>query len=141
MYTERFSERWALLGTINPASHTTEQNTGFVSCANYSRVVALIHCGVIGGDLDVDVEESLTTAGTTTQQFDSGNKDITKTATTDNDTFSIIEIKGEEFDVADAYDCINIEVTPASAGIFSVALLGLADFPPASTTLLDTVTD
>ena len=139
-YTERFSERWALLAVINPASHSTEQNAGAVSCANYSRVVAIIHCGVLGGDLDIDVEEAVTTTGALAS-FDAGGKDITKTATTDDDTVSVIEIKGEEFTVVSAYDCINVEVTPAAAGIFGVQIWGLADFPPASTTNLDTVTD
>ena len=139
-YTERFSERWALLATIEPASYTTEQNTGLVSCQNYTRMAVIIHCGVIGGTLDVDVEQATSTTGTP-KTFDSGGKDITLTATTDNDTVSVIEIKGEEFDVANVYDCLNVEVTPASAGIFGVQLWGQAVYPPASTTLLDSVTD
>jgi len=139
-YPERFSERWALLASIAPASYNTEQNTGLVSCQNYVRLVVKIHCGVIGGDLDIDIEEATSTTGTPAS-FDSGNKDITKTGTTDNDTVSLIEIKGEEFNVNGNYDCLNVEVTPAAAGIFDVELWGLAVHVPASTTNLDSVTD
>jgi len=139
-YTERFSERWALLASIEPASYTTEQNTGAVACQNYTRLVVIIHCGVIGGDLDIDIEEATSITGTLAS-FDSGNKDVTKTATTDNDTVSVIEIRGEEFDVNNVYGCLNVEVTPASAGIFSGQLWGQAVYPPASTTNLDSVTD
>lgn len=139
--TQRFSEEWALLGVINPASHSTEQNTGYVSLANYPRAVVILHCGVIGGNLDVDIEEGTDTSGSGAQTFNAGGKDITKTATTDNNTVSVIEIKSSECDVADSYDCINVEVTPASAGIFSVQIWGLAAYKPAPTTLLDSVTD
>ena len=140
-YTERFTEAWALLGSIDPASHSTEQNTGYLSCANYHRVVVLIHCGVIGGDLDIDVEESVNTDGDDPASFDAGGKDVTKTGTTDNDTVSAIEIKGDEFDVDNARDCLNIEVTPGAAGIFGVQVWGLADYKPVPTTNLDSVTD
>lgn len=136
-----FTEGWALLGVINPASHNSEKNTGYVSLANYPRAVILIHCGVIGGDLDIDIEEGTNTSGAGAQTFDSGAKDITKTATTDNNTVSAIEIKSSECDVADGYHCINVEVTPASAGIFGVQIWGLAAYKPAPTTLLDSVTD
>jgi hypothetical protein len=140
-YTARFSEQWELLASISPASYDAEQNTGYVCLANFYRAVAIIHCGVIGGDLNVDFEEGTTTAGANAQSFDTAGKDITKTATTDNNTISVIEIRPEEFDIADSYDCINLEITPASAGIFSAQIWGAPKFAPAATTNLDTVTD
>jgi len=141
-YMERFTEHAALLATIDPASYSTEQNTGYVSLANYHRAVVLIHCGVIGGNLDIDIEQATDTSGTSAKSFDSGGKDIAKTATTDNNTVSAIEIRNEELDIANKFDCINVEVTPASAGIFGVQVYGLAPrFKPVPTTNLDTVTD
>jgi len=141
-YTERFTEGAALLGVIDPASHTAEKNTGYVSMANYGRAVIILHCGVIGGNLDVDIETAKDTSGTGAKTFDSGNKDTTKTATTDNNTVTVIEIKAEEFDVANGFDCLNVEVTPASAGIFGVQVWGLEPrYKPVSTTLLDAVVD
>lgn len=141
-YTERFSEVWSLLGTINPASHTTEQNTGYVSLHQYHRAVVIIHTGVIGGNLDVDIEEATDTSGSSSQSMDSGNKDITLTATTDDNTVSVIEIRTEEMDVTNLRDCVNVEVTPAQAGIFGVQIWGgVPRYAPVSTTNLDSVTD
>lgn len=141
-YTNRFSEAAAYLGGINPASYAAEQNTGYVSLANYHRAVIIIHTGVIGGNLDIDIEEGTDTSGTGAQTFDAGGKDITKTATTDNNTVSLIEIRTEECDVANNYDCINVEVTPGAGGIFGVEVWGLEPrFAPVATTNVDTITD
>jgi hypothetical protein len=141
-YTNRFSEDWALLATIDPASYTTEQNTGYVSLMNYHRAVVIIHAGVLSGDVDIDLEQGTTTAGAGAKTLDSGNKDITLTATTDNNTVSIIEIRTEETDVGNGFDCINVEVTPAAAGILGVTLWGgVTRFAPVPTTNVDSITD
>ncbi len=143
-YTQRFSEGAAVLAVINPATYTTEQNTGYVSLANYHRAVIIVHAGTLAGNLDVDVEEATSTAGAGAQTFDGSGKDITLTATTDDNTVSIIEIRTEECDVANNYDCINVELTPAgqASDIFSVLVLGLEPrFKPVPTTLVDSVTD
>lgn len=126
-YTERFSEVHEFLAGIPPASYTVEQNTGYVSFANYHRGVILIYAGVIVGTTDVDVEQATDTSGSGAKAFDSNNKDITLTATTDNNTLSIIEIKSSEFDVANRYDCLNLEMTPGiqGAAIFAAAIFGL----------------
>ncbi|MFA5714392.1 MAG: hypothetical protein WC998_01455 [Candidatus Paceibacterota bacterium] len=143
-YTQRFSEGAAVLAVINPAAYTTEQNTGYVSLANYHRAAIIIHCGTLAGNLDIDIEEATTTAGAGAQTFDAGGKDLALVGTTDNNTVSIIEIRTEECDVDDHYDCINVELTPAgqASDIFSVLVLGLEPrFKPVPTTLVDSVTD
>lgn len=140
--TERFSEVAALLATINPASYNSEQNTGYVALTNYARVAIVIHAGVISGDLDVDIEQATTTAGGSAKPLDSNSHDITKTATTDNNTVSIIEVDMDELDVSGGFDCLNVEVTPASGGIFGVQVWGLVPrYAPVSTTNVDSITD
>lgn len=141
MYTERFSEGWEYLGGINPASYNSEQNTGYKDLGNYVRAVIIIHAGVLGGNVDIDVEQATDTSGTSAKTFDSGGKDVALVATTDNNTVSVIEIRPEEFDIANKFDCINLEVTPASAGIISAQLWAQPRFKPAATTTLDSVTD
>lgn len=141
-YTERYSEVWSLLATIDPASHSAVQDTGYVSLANYHRGLIVVHTGVLGGNLDVDVEQAINTSGGSAKTLDSGNKDIALVATTDDDTVSVIEIRTAELDVDNRFDCINVEVTPASAGIFSVQLWGgVSRYQPVPTTNLDSVTD
>ena len=141
MYTERFSEAWEYLGGINPASHSAEKNSGYKSLANYERAVIIIHAGVLGGNVDIDVEQGTDTSGTSGKALDSNTKDITLTATTDDNTVSVIEIRPEEFDIANGFDCLNLEMTPASAGIFSAQIWAQPKYKPAATTNLDSVTD
>jgi hypothetical protein len=143
MYTARFSEQAAYLGGINPASYSAEQNSGYVSLANYHRTVIIIHAGVLGQDVDVDVEAAQDTSGTGPGSFNSAGKDITLTATTDNNTVSVIEIRTDELDIAGGDDCINLEMTPAGASsIFGAQIWGFEPrYAPAATTNLDSVTD
>ena len=142
-YTERFTEVSQYLGGINPASYNSVQDTGYVSFANFHRGVVIVHAGVLGQNVDFDFEEATSTAGAGAQSFDSAGKDFLLTATTDNNTVSVVEIKSEEFDVDNNYDCLNVECTPAgSSSIFSLQIWGLVPrFAPVSTTGLDSVTD
>lgn len=139
-YTERFSEVWSLLGQIRAVAATTEQNTGYVSVANYHRIMIEVLPCSITGDLDVDVEQGTTTAGAGAKTVDSGGKDITVAAA--DTTPSIIELRTEELDVTGRFDCINVEVTPGAASYFWVNIWGgVPRFAPVSTTNLDSVTD
>jgi hypothetical protein len=142
-YTERFSEVHDVLGRINPASYTSEQNTGYVHMQNYHRAAIVIHAGVLGQNVDIDIEQAQNTAGLNAKTFDAGSKDILLTATTDNNTVSIIEIKSSEFDVNGAFDCLNVEATPVtSAAIFGLIIYGTETrFAPVPTTNVDTITD
>lgn len=137
-YTERFSEEWELIDSIAPASYNAEQNTGLLSLANYVRTVIILHAGVLGGALAVDIEESATAAGALTS-FDTASKDIDLVGTTDDDTISVIEIRNEEFSAGFSY--LNVEITPGAACIFGLQVWGLPVYKPAATTNLDSVTD
>jgi hypothetical protein len=140
-YTERFSEVHELLAVIDPAAYTSEQNSGYVSLAKFHRAVIIINAGVITGNIDVDIEEGTNTSGGSAQSFDSASKDITLTATTDNNTVSVIEIRTEELDIADGFDCINLEMTSTNA-IFGATVWGVCPrYAAVSTTNLDSVTD
>lgn len=137
---EQFSEVAALLAKVDPASHSAVKNSGYVDLANYARAVVIIHCGVIGGDVSVVLTEAKDTAGTGAQSLDSGSKNVTKTATTDNNTVTVIEINSDELDVSNGYHCVNVAATPASAGIFSLQIWGVAPaYAPVSTASLDAV--
>ena len=141
-YCERFSEVWSLLATIEPASSQAEQNTGFVSLANYHRAVIIIHVGALGGDVDCDVEQAINTSGDDVKTVQANTKDITLTAVTDDDTVSVIEVRTAELDVDNRFDCINLEMTPAQAGIVSAQIWGgVSRYQPVPTTNLDSVTD
>lgn len=142
-YTERFSEVHDLLACINPASYQSEQNTGYVSLKNYHRLAIVCHAGVLGQDVDFDIEAAQDTSGTGAGSFDSGSKNFTWTATTDDNARTIIEIRPEELDIDGNDCCINVEATPAGASaIFCVQVWGIEPrFAPVPTTLLDAVVD
>ena len=141
-YTERFSEAAEYLGGIDPASYNSEQNTGYLNLENYHRCVILVHAGVLGGNVDIDIEQGTDSSGTGAKKVDSGGKDLALTATTDNNTVSVIEVKSEEMDVANSFNHINVECTPASAGIIGIQVWGIVSrYKPTPTTNLDSVTD
>jgi hypothetical protein len=144
-YSERFTEVWQLLDTIYAANvaANTETNSGYVNCANMARIVIIVHPLSLNDALDIDIEEGTTTGGAGAQSFDAAGKDIAVAAADTKP--SVIEIKGEEFDAANNYDCLNIEVTTAntqgSSNYFVVEVWGMTAYAPASTTNLDSVTD
>jgi hypothetical protein len=138
-YTERFSEVWSLLGTITGNNDAAENNTGYISLANYHRVVVMVVPISLGSDLDVDLEQGTTTAGAGAKTVDSGGKDIT-VASTDTAP-SLIELRTEEMDVTGGFDCLNVEATPTVASYYWVGVWGMPRFSPVSTTNLDSVTD
>lgn len=140
-YTELFSEGACILAHIHPASYAQETNTGYFSLANYHRCVIIGNMGVLGGDVDVDIEQATDTAGTGESQFDAGSKDVTWHNADDN-TLKVIEIRTEEMDVDGGYDCLNVETTPGGASIYDVLVIGFEPrYLPVPTTALDEITN
>lgn len=139
-YTQLFSEGTCLLAQIAlDGSYASEQNTGYVSLANYHRAYVLVVAGTLGADLDIDIEEGTSTAGAGAQSFDSGGKDKT-IHNADDDTVTIIEINADECDVADGYYCINVEATPGATSEFWVGIFGVPTrFAPVPTTNIEDV--
>ena len=144
-YTARFSEQWELLDCTygDAVAGTTETNSGYVSLANFQRVVIIIHPVDVNDVLDVDIEEGTSTAGAGAQALTSGGHDIS-IAIADTKP-SVIEFTTDELDIVDGYDCINVEVIAANTGgsgnEFVVEIWGMPNYLPASTTNLDSVTD
>jgi len=140
-FTERFSEVCAVLAELDPHEYGAgEQNTGYVSFANYHRGAVIIQTGAMSAAIDVDFEEATTTAGAGARSFNAAGKDLS--LTTPGHVY-IFEIKSEEFyKVAGTnYDCLNVELTLTNNAEFSVLVLGIVPrFPPVGTTLV-TVTD
>jgi len=142
-YTERFSEVHQLLDFIAVDSWTTEQNTGFFSLQNIHRAVVIIATGdmAVGATLDVTIDQATSTAGAGSKAL--SGKSITQlsAAAGDADDVIIMEIRAEELDVTNNYDCINVRCSPAGAATeFCVLVFGVVQrFVPVSTTLLEEV--
>ena len=144
-YTERFSEQWECLAATygDAVAGTTETNTGYVSLANFQRVVVIIHPVDINDVLDIDFEEGTSTVPAAAQALASGGHDIS-IAIADTKP-SVIEFTTDELDIVDGYYCINIEATTAgtnnNGNEFVIEIWGMPNYRPASTTNLDSVTD
>jgi len=140
-FTERFTERWQLLDTIPPSSSSAEQNTGWISMANFQRVVFILQTGAIEdtGTVDLDIEVGTTSAGGTTATL----KSITQLTTADDNKVVVVEVRGEEMNVAGVeYDYIQGELTGANAaGITALQVWGYCEYAPAVTTTIDEIVD
>ncbi len=141
MYTRRFTEGHALLANDVVYQGSGEQNTGYVDLGDYHRGFVLIIPVNLSDEINVDVEEATDTTGTGAQSFDDGGKDTTIDAADTNPT--VIEFRGEEFDVNDEYHCLNIETTPAGQSeSYVVQVWGtVARYKPVPTTNLEAVVD
>lgn len=147
-YTERFSETAALLYNLAPISVTngSEVFTSYVSLANYHRAAIVIHTGVMqsSGTIDAVVHQATDTSGTSAKHLTS-SKAITQLtqAGSDSNKDVVIEVRTEELDVANGFDCIALGYTVGTAAsIMSIEIYGLVPrFAPVSTTAWDEVVD
>ncbi len=111
-YTERFTEvHYPLIGLAPVvASAGAEVISSYVSLASYHRAVLVIHLGSVaaGGTVQFRLLQATNTAG-------ASPKGIPTTATQDKITtvltgadsgWVVIELRSEELDVSNGYDCV-----------------------------------
>jgi hypothetical protein len=138
-FTQRFSEACEVLDWIVPAVYGAgEQNTAYNSFRDFHRGAVIIMTGTMSAAMDVDFEQATTTAGAGAKSFNAGGKDLN--LTTPGHVY-IFEIKSEEFDTANEFDCLNVELTLTDNVAFSLLMLGVIPrYKPATVTAI-TVTD
>lgn len=146
MYTARFTEQVAFLDRLDPDSYDPAvYDTGFNSMQRYHRAVVILIVGdmVQGSSLDMDIEQAINTDGDDIKAI-SGKSITTLTAAgLDSNKVVVVEIRTEELDVDNAFDCINAEVTVSDAAVeFALLILGTEPrYPPVPTTTLEEVVD
>lgn len=132
-FTERLSEGLAIIATIDPASHSTAQNSDGIDMRLFRRVIFVVAAGAIGANTITAVIKGGTDNSTfattlTGKTFSSG----VFSGSVDNNTQGIIEVTAEECAAQDVR-YIRMEATPSGAAIFGVvALAGVARYEPAS---------
>ena len=147
-YTERFTETAALLYNLAPISVTNgaEVFTSYVSLANYHRAAIVIHTGVMasGATIDAVVHQATDTSGTSAKHL-TASKAITQLtqAGSDSNKDVCIEVRTDELDVANGFDCIALGYTVGTAAaLMSIEIYGLVPrFAPVSVTAWDEVVD
>lgn len=147
-YTNRVSEVMALLYNLAPVSVTNgvEVFTSYVSMANYHRAAIVIHTGVMAGGSTINavVHQATDTTGAGVKHL-TATKAITQLTQAGGDSGKdvIIEIQSEDLDVTNAFHCIALGYTVASAAsIMSIEIYGVEPrFASVATTAWDEVVD
>jgi hypothetical protein len=132
-YTEQLSQSLALVATIDPASHSTAQNSDGVDMRLFRRVMFVVSAGAIGSNtitalIKGGTDNSTFATTITGKTFTSG----TFSGSGDNNTQGIIEVTAEEC-AAQNVRYIRMEATPSGAAIFGmVAFAGVTRYEPSS---------
>lgn len=147
-YTQRFSEVHNPLIVVAPAvmSPAAEQISAYVSLQNYHRAVAVITLGAIAatGTVQVRLLQATSTAG-------AGAKGIPTTATQDKITTVlttadasstvVIELRTEELDVDNGFDCVAVAYDVDTDTVaLSITLWGIEPvYPPVASSVFNEV--
>ena len=122
-FTERFSEACEVLDWIVPAVYGAgEMNTGYNSFRDFHRGAVIIMTGAMSALANVDFEQATDAAGTGAQAFNAQGKDLN--LVTPGHVY-IFEIKSEEFDTANEYDFLQVEITLTDNVALSLLMLGV----------------
>ncbi len=136
-YTENFTEGAELLAKSDPqVMPGLATTTGWVSCANFHRLVFVIQTGVLGANVTLTLWQATTTAG------DDALPGGTWTLySPDNDNeITIIDAASEAFAVNQDYDCAALVITPVGRPYMNVTVWGMEPrFRPVATTLIDAI--
>lgn len=130
----RISEQLALLATIDPVSQAAGSiTTGWISCSQPERLMAIIQTGVLGASATVDAKLQQATDSGGTGVKDVTSKAITQIvkATGDNKQ-AIINCRAEELDTNNGFSYVRLSVTVGTAAsLVSAQLFGgyLANLP------------
>lgn len=137
-YTERFSETHnpLIIGTHNTLAPGT-YDTEYVSLMNYHRaflMVQPIEMGA-GSALSVSVRQATDTAGTGVKAILGKTMTMLTAASGDEGVLNGLELRTEELDVSNLFDCVCVRLVVAGAAcIVAYYLLGIVSrFEPVST--------
>ena len=137
-YTERFTE------THNPlivGTHNTVQvgtyDTEYVSLMNYHRAFLLAQCVEMGAGSSVtfSIRQATSTAGASAKAITGKSATALTAAGGDEGAIVGIELRTEELDVSNEFDCVNVRIVVAGAAcIVAYYLFGIISrYEPVST--------
>lgn len=130
------SDRAALIGVIDPASHTagTPVYTAWIDMKLFGAalVTALVGDVAATGTVDIELEQATDASGTGSKTI--SGKSITQLGATDDNKQTLINLRSEELDTANDFTHFRVKYTPTTAAsIAGVAVLGMDPrYAPAS---------
>jgi hypothetical protein len=123
------SEVIAVLATIDPISQGAGTAvSGWVAIADFYHIMAVIDLGVMTATSTVDAKfQQATTSGGAGAKDISPAKSITQLlAAGGNNRQVLLSIRGQELDVANSFNYVQLSVTvAAAASVISAVLLGV----------------
>ncbi|HWU68672.1 MAG TPA: hypothetical protein VN046_07340 [Stenotrophobium sp.] len=138
MYAQnvKATEQAAILGAIDPSSQAAGAATsGWISVANFQKLLAIVHTGVLGAGATVDAKIQQATSAAGAGAKDVAGAAITQIvkATGDNKQAEI-NLDAQQLDVEGGFGYVQLSVTVGTAASETAALvLGFnSRFAPAS---------
>lgn len=132
----KFSERNAIMATIDPASTAASTVvTGWVSMAEFHSIAAILQTGALGAAATVDAKLRQATDSSGTGAKDITGKSITQLVKASHDNKQVIlQCTGEDLDVTNSFTHVALSVTVGTAAsLISAVVLGLSPrYAPAS---------
>lgn len=122
-YTELFTEVHVPLAKLDPVSASAERVTAWVSVAKYNRVVAVVQVGAVAANRQIiaRIEQAKDTNGTGQKVI--AGKESGTILTPDQNGLIAIELRTEELDTNNLYDCINLKLMIQGGAIIASAIL------------------
>ena len=140
-YTERFSEVHYPLIVVPPVveSPAGEQISAYVSLQGYHRAVAVLTLGAIAatGTVQVRFLQATTTAGASAKGIPTTatqDKITTVLTTVDANSVVVIELRTEELDVDNGFDCVALayDVDTDTVALSAIVFGTVPSYPPVS---------
>jgi hypothetical protein len=128
----QMSEQMAVMDQVAPVSQAAGTvTTGYVSAANFERLLAIINTGVLGAGATLDAKLQQAQDGAGTGVKDITGKSITQIikATGDNKV-AMINLRDDELDVGNGFSFVRLSMTVGTAAslVGATLLAGVGRF-------------
>jgi len=126
------SNRASVVGIIPPQSATTVQSTGWILSTGFHNFLAIVQSGAItaSGLIDAKIQQATSSGGAGAKAVYQNNntslaaKAITEwTAAANASSQALINLRGEDLDIANGFIYINFSITPSVASAYIAGLL------------------
>ena len=134
---EKLSEALAVLAAIDPSSQAAgTAASGWVSMAEFDRILALVQVGTFGAlaTVDANLSQAQDSSGTGAKPIGAGKAISQLTAAGGNNVQALIDVRAGELDVAGGFGFVALEIKVGTAPTETAGILlgGDARFAPAS---------
>ena len=112
------SESIAVVAMIDPDNYTAATySSDWVAMKDFERAMAVVMAGALGTSATIDAKLQQATDSSGTGAKDVTGKSITQLteAGTDDDKQAVINVRGEELDVANGFDYVRLQVIVGTA--------------------------